>query len=103
MDNLSEKRESAQISIKQHSNFRWRLPGGAQKLAYYVWQDSESIETNVCSQIGRKWNATFQSQVDICIYQTSFNLQFEDVGFATQNNHLLCTDGKMAFCLLIKN
>ena len=37
--------------------------GGAQKLGHNVWHDSESIATKVCSQIGRKWNAIFESHV----------------------------------------
>ena len=45
-----EERASAQIRIEQHSDFRWRRN--------YVRRDYESIATKVCSQIGRKLNAT---------------------------------------------
>ena len=37
--------------------------GCAQKLGNDVWYDSESISTKVCSQIGSKRNAMFESHV----------------------------------------
>ena len=51
---------------------------GAQKLGNDVRRDSESIATKVCSQIGRKWNAMFESHVETYIDRTSFNFRFED-------------------------
>ena len=52
--------------------------GGAQKLLNDVWRDSESIATKVCSQIGRKWNAMFESHVVTSVDRTSFDFRFED-------------------------
>ena len=55
-----------------------------------VKRDSESIATNVCSQIGRKWNAMFASHVVTSVDRTSFYFLFEDFLSAVVNNHLLC-------------
>ena len=55
--------------------------GDAQKLGNNVWRDSEPIATNVCSQIGRKWNAMFESHVattQASIDRTSFDFEFDD-------------------------
>ena len=51
--------------------------GGAQKLENDVRRNSESIAAKVCSQIGRKWNVMFESQVVTSV--TTF-----------VNIHLLC-------------
>ena len=52
--------------------------GGTQKLGNDVWRNSESIATNVCSQIGRKWNVRFESHVVTSVEGTSFDFRFED-------------------------
>ena len=54
------------------------LDGCAQKLGNDVRRDSESIATKVCSQIGSKWNAMFESHVVSSVDRTSFNFRFED-------------------------
>ena len=41
--------------------------------------DSESIATKVCSQIGRKRNAMFESHVVTSVARTSFDFRFEVV------------------------
>ena len=50
---------SAQLPIKQNSNFRCYH----EKLGNNLWIDSELIETKDCSQICRKWNAIFESHL----------------------------------------
>ena len=45
--------------IEQRSDFRWRRA----KLGNDIRRNSESIATKVCSQIGRKWNAIFESHI----------------------------------------
>ena len=52
--------------------------GGAQKLENNVWHDFELIATKVCSQIGRKWNAMFESHAVTSVDRMSFNYGFED-------------------------
>ena len=65
--------------------------GGAQKLGIDVWRDSESIATKVCSRIGRKLNAMFESHVVTSVDRTSFYFRFEDFWqYAFVNIHLLC-------------
>ena len=54
---------------------------GPQKLGNNVWHDSESIATNYCSQICRKWNTMFESHVETTqtsIDRTSINFLFGD-------------------------
>ena len=59
-----------------------------------VWHDSESelIATKVCSRIGSKINAIFESSVETCIDWTSFGFLFEDFFEQSpfENNHLMC-------------
>ena len=52
--------------------------GGAQKLGNDVRYDSESISAKVCSQIGRKWNAMFESHVVTSVDRWSFDFGFYD-------------------------
>ena len=59
--------------------------GYAQRLGNDLWNDSESIATKVCSQIGRKCRKMFESQVEVCIDWTSFNFQFKDEGVFMSN------------------
>ena len=59
--------------------------GYAQRLGNDLWNDSESIATKVCSQIGRKCRKMFESQVEVCIDLTSFNFQFKDEGVFMSN------------------
>ena len=65
---------SDQIPIEQHSCFI--SDGGAQNLGNSVRCDSESIATKVCSQIGSKWNAIFESHAVTSLERTSFNFFF---------------------------
>ena len=50
VDNLPEKRSSAQIRIEQHSDFRWRRA----KLVNNVWHDSESIAKCAAQSVANK-------------------------------------------------
>ena len=59
IDNLSEERASAQIELSSTET----SDGGDQKLGNNVRRDSELIAIKVCSQIGRKWIAMFESHV----------------------------------------
>ena len=77
VDDLSEERVSAQIRTEQHSDFRW----WQAKAWNNVWHDSESIAsfaTKICSQIGLKWIAMFESDVVNSLDRTSFNFRFDD-------------------------
>ena len=49
-----------------------------EKLGNYVWHDSGSITTKVCSQNGRKQNAMFESHVVTSVERTSFDLWFDE-------------------------
>ena len=62
--------------------------GGAQRLGNDVWHDSESITTNVCSQIGNKWIEMFKGQHWQDKLQLLILRFFEQSAFV--NNHLLC-------------
>ena len=42
-----------------------------------VWHDSELVATKLCSQIGCKWNAMFESDVETGIGWTNFYFWFE--------------------------
>ena len=64
--------------LRFESNSAATSDGGAQKLGNDVRHDSESIATKVCSQIGRKWNAMFESHVVTSVDRTSFDFRFED-------------------------
>ena len=44
INNLSEKRVSAQIPSEQHSHFRWPLKD------LRIWHNSELIATKICCQ-----------------------------------------------------
>ena len=52
------------------------LDGDTQKLENYVWRDSESIATKVCSQISRKSIAMFERHVVTSVDETIFNFEF---------------------------
>ena len=47
-------------------------------LRLWLWHETESIANKVFSQIGHKWNAVLESQVESCIAWTSFDFRFED-------------------------
>ena len=80
-------RKGLLLKIEQRSDFRWRRA----KLGIDVWRDSESIAIKVCSQIGRKLNAMFESHVVTSVDRTSFYFRFEDFWqSAFVNIHLLC-------------
>ena len=64
--------------LRFESNSTATSNGGAQKLWNDVWHDSESIATKVCSQIGRRWNAKFESHVVTSVDRTSFDFRSED-------------------------
>ena len=68
--------------LRFESNSTATSDGGAQKLGSDVWHDSESIATKVSSQIGRKWNAMFESHIVTIVDRTSFNFRFEDFFWA---------------------
>ena len=78
--------------LRFESNSTATSDGGAQKLGNDVRRDSESITTKVCSQIGRKWNAMFDSHVVTSVERTSFDFRFECFFEqpATESNHLQC-------------
>ena len=81
--------------LRLESNSTVTSDGGAQKLRNDIWHDSESIPTKVCSRIGRKWNAVFESHVVTSFYRTSFDFQFEDFWaicclFAFVKSYLMC-------------
>ena len=63
-----------------------------QKLENNVRSDSQLIATEVCSQIGHKWNAMFESHVVTSVDRTSFYFQMERFleQSAFVNNHLMC-------------
>ena len=52
--------------------------GCLQKLGNYVWHNSESITTKVCSQTSCKWNVMFESHVVTSVDRPSIDFQFED-------------------------
>ena len=64
--------------LRFESNSTATSDGGAQNLGNDVSHNSESIATKVCSQIGRKWNAMFESHVVTSVDRTSFDFRFED-------------------------
>ena len=64
--------------LRFESNSAVTSDGGAQKLGNNVRRNSESIATKLCSQIGRKWNAMFESHVVTSVDRTSFDFRFED-------------------------
>ena len=57
-----------------------------------IGHNSESIANKVCSQIGSKRKAIFQSHVETCISWTSFHFLFKDFfqQSASENKNLLC-------------
>ena len=65
------------LLLRFQSNCTATSDGSAYKLGNYVWLDSESIATTVCSQIGSKWKAKFESYVETCIDRTSLYFEFE--------------------------
>ena len=69
IDDLSEERQSAQIPIKQHCNFRWRCAKAWKRCLAWFWIH--------CKQIGRNW--MFESHIETCIAWTSFDFRFEDI------------------------
>ena len=75
---LSEKRASAQISIEQHSYFRWLLPC-EQKLGNNLWIKSNQ---NLLSQISSKGKIMPESYEETCLDWTSFNFLSKDFFFA---------------------
>ena len=78
--------------LRFESNSAATSDGVEQKLGSDVRCDSESITTKVCSQIGCKWNAMFESHVVTSVDRTSFDFRFsiffEQSSFV--NIHLLC-------------
>ena len=64
--------------LRFESNSTATSDGGAQKLGNDVWHDSDSIATKVCSQVGRKWNAMFETHVVTSVDRTSFDFRFDD-------------------------
>ena len=63
--------------LRFESNSTATSDGGAQKLGNDVRRNSELISTKVCSQIGRKWNAMFETHVVTSVDRTTsiFNLK----------------------------
>ena len=71
---LSKERASAQIRIAQHSDFRWRRTNALRQCLVWFWIDCNKV----CSQIGRTWNAIFESHVVTSVDRSSFDFRFED-------------------------
>ena len=63
--------------LRFESNSTATSDGGAQELRNDVGHDCESIETKVCSPIGRKWNATCPRKGRL--------LRFESISTATSD------------------
>ena len=66
--------------LRYESNSTATSDGGAQKLGKDVRRDSESIDTKICSQIGRKKHAMFESHVVTSVHRTSWRF-FEQSAF----------------------
>ena len=79
--------------LRFESNSKATSDGGAQKLGNNVRRGSELIATKVCSQIGRKWNAMFESHVVTSLDRTSFGFLFEDFFLAS----CLCKQSSTVF------
>ena len=62
--------------LRFKSNSTATSDGCAQKLWNDLWHDSESISAKVCSQIGRKWNAIFESHVVTSVDRWGFDFGF---------------------------
>ena len=77
--------------LRFESNSAATSDGSAQKLGNDVRRNSEWIATKLCSQIGRKWNAIFESHGVTSVDRTSFDFRFEDfLRSSFVNIHLLC-------------
>ena len=62
--------------LRFESNSTATSDGSAQKLGNDVRHDYESTSAKVCSQIGRKWNAMFESHVVTSVDRWSFYFGF---------------------------
>ena len=92
IDDLSEKRASAQILIEQHSYFIWLYAKAWKQSLLRVCYDSELIAKKFASEIEAKSVANeLKAMYRLALTGQAliFNIQIFEQS-ATQNNHVVC-------------